>query len=182
MGPPTTTPRVLARYAVPVGLGIFTWLLVLIAAGAVLSMDSVSVFSLVTLAALGLLFVPVYRFRPWRTGSSDRVLAFLSRRRRALAAAAGLFVLVRIPAVTDLFGSLLSVLLLPVRAVPQLLFGVSVFYGARAGEAVGGALFDVGRLYVEFLWLYAVVLFALSLVPGGKGSPEDDADGGEELS
>jgi hypothetical protein len=144
-----------ARVLVPVGTGVLTWILVLLAGGAVLS-SSVSVFSVVLLAGVGVLFVPVYQFRPWEPGLTERVLAFGRRRRHTLVVAVGLFVLVRLPVVSDLLGPVLSLLLLPLRVVPQILFGVTVFYGARVGDSAGQLLFDVGRLYAEFLWLYAV--------------------------
>jgi len=145
-------------------MGALTWLLVALAAGVLLSMD-VSVFSVVTLVGLGVLFIPVYRFRPWEAGLTERVLGFGRKRRHALSVALGLFVLIRLPVVSDLLEPLFALLLLPLRAIPQILFGVTLFYGARVGDQVGQLLFEAGRLYAEFLWLYAVGAGIVLLVP-----------------
>lgn len=153
------------RVLVPVGLGVLTWVLVLLAGGAVLSIGSASVFAVVLLAGLGVLFVPVYRFRPWEPGLTERVLAFGRRRRDTLVVAVLLFVLVRLPVISDLLEPVLALLLLPLRVVPQILFGVTVFYGARVGDQAGQLLFDLGRLYAEFLWLYVVAAGVVLLVP-----------------
>ncbi len=148
--------ELVARRLVPVGMGVLTWLLVLIGVGAVLSVGSLSVTSVVLLVALALLFLPVYRFRPWEEGLTDRTLGFVRARRTTLAVALGLFVVVRVPVVANLLGPLLGILLLPVRAAPQVLFGAKLFYADRLGELVGQLVFEAGRLYVEFLWLYTL--------------------------
>lgn len=145
-----------AGHLVPVGMGVVTWLLAAIVLATLLSMDSVSFGSLVRIGALVVLFVPVYRFRPWESGLTERVHAFAERRRFALGAAAGLFVLVRLPVVSELLAPLVPFVLFPLRAAPQLLFGAKVFYGARLGDLAGEVLFGAGRLYVEFLWLFVL--------------------------
>lgn len=160
-------PKAIARLLVPIGMGVLTWLVVLLAGAAVLSMNSVSFLSIFVFAALAVLFVPVYRFRPWEGGLTERFLGYVDRRRVTLAVAVGLFVLVRLPVVSDLLGPVLGVLLFPLRAVPQILYGVRVFYAGRVAEIAGKLLFDFGRLYVEFLWLYTVAAGISYLLPRG---------------
>jgi len=159
-----------ARVLVPVGMGLLTWLVFLLAVGAAGSLSSLSVMSVVLLVAFGLLALPVYRFRPWESGLTDRVLAFARTRRLTLAFAVGLFVLVRLPFVAELLGPLLTILLLPLRAAPQVLFGANVFYADLFGETVGQAVFRAGRLYVEFLWLYTVGTVGATVVRWGDPS------------
>lgn len=160
----------LSQVLVPVGFGVFTWLVVLLVAGALLSIGSPSAGALFLLVPLALLFAPVYRFRPWEPGLSERVLAFPGRRRYALAFAVASAALVRQPAVVDALGPVLRVLLLPLRFVPQALFGASVYYDTQLGRPVGQMLFAGGRLYAEFLWLYAIglVLSVPLRMRGGK--------------
>lgn len=153
-----------ARVLVPVGAGVLTWLVVAVAVGAVASLSSPTLMSVVLVLALGLLFLPIYRFRPWETGLTDRVQVFVRTRRLTLAVAVLLFVFLRFPFVTDLLGPLVGLLLLPVRAAPQILFGAKLFYADHLSEQVGTLLFRAARLYVEFLWLYTLgtVVQALS--------------------
>lgn len=159
-----------ARVLVPVGMGVLTWLVGLLAVGAVGSLSSPSVMSVILLVALGLLALPVYRFRPWENGLTDRVLTFARTRRLTLALAVGLFVLVRLPVVPDLLGPVLTILLLPLRAAPQVLFGANLFYADLFGATVGQAVFRAGRLYVEFLWLYTVGTVGATVVRWGVSS------------
>jgi len=156
-----------ARWVVPVGMGVLTWLVVALAVGAVASLGSPSVLSVVLLVGLALLALPIYRFRPWTPGLTDRVLVFARTRRLTLAVAVGLFILVRLPVVTDLLGPLVGVLTLPLRAAPGVLFGAKVFYTDRLGAPVGRLVFGGGRLYVEFLWLYALGTAVEALVRWG---------------
>lgn len=142
-----------ARVLVPIGLGVWTWLLVATAAAVLLSLDGLSVFTIVLLAGLGILFVPVYRFRPWEAGVTVRVLTFLRTNRLALAVTGVLFAVVHSPVLADPLSPVLGLVLLPLRAVPQVLFDVTVFYDARVGAPAGQVLFEAGRLYVELLWL-----------------------------
>lgn len=145
-----------ARHLVPIGMGVLTWLLVLILVGALLSAGIESIMSVVLLFALLLLFLPVYRFRPWEEGVTDRVFAFGRERHVTLVVAVALFVVVRLPVVSELLGPVLGLLLLPLRAVPQVLFGAKIFYTDQVGARFGQLVFAAGRLYVEFLWLYTV--------------------------
>ena len=120
------------------------------------TLSSPSVMSVILLLALGLLALPVYRFRPWEADLSGRVLEFGRTRRLTLSLAVALFVLVRLPVVPELLGPVVTLLVLPLRAAPQVLFGAKVFYADLLGETAGQAVFRAGRLYVEFLWLYTV--------------------------
>jgi len=70
--------------------------------------------------------------------------------------------------VPELLGPVVTLLLLPVRAAPQVLFGAKVFYADLLGDAAAQALFRAGRLYVEFLWLYTVGTFGAALVRWGE--------------
>lgn len=145
-----------ARHFVPIGMGVLTWLLVLIVVGALMSAGIESIMSVVLLFALLLLFLPIYRFRPWEQGIAERVFAFGRERHVTLAVAIALFVIVRLPVVSELLGPILGLLLLPLRAVPQVLFGAKVFYTEEIGARFGQLVFAAGRLYVEFLWLYTL--------------------------
>lgn len=155
---------------VPVGMGLLTWLVLVLAVGALGSLSSLSPMSIVLLLAFGLLALPVYRFRPWEAGLTDRVLTFARTRQLTLAFAVGLFILVRLPFVAELLGPLLAILLLPLRTAPQVLFGANVFYADLLGETAGRAVFRAGRLYVEFLWLYTVGTVGAAVVRWGVSS------------
>ncbi len=159
-----------ARVIVPVGMGILTWLVVLLAVGAVASLGSPSVLSVVLLVGFVLLVLPIYRFRPWEPALSGRVLEFGRTRRLTLGFAVALFVLLRLPLVPELLGPVVTVLLLPLRATPQVLFGAKVFYADLLGEAPAQALFRAGQLYVEFLWLYTVGTLGAALVRWGEAT------------
>jgi len=159
-----------AQILVPVGMGVLTWLVFVLVVGSAASLSSLSVMSIILLFAFGLLALPVYRFRPWESGLTERVLTFAHTRRLTLAVAVGLFVLVRLPVVADLLGPVLSVLLLPLRGVPQILFGAKIFYANLLGEFVGRAVFLAGRLYVEFLWLYTVGIVVATLLQWGDST------------
>jgi len=160
-------PGRVASRLVPVAAGVVTWLLVLLAGGFLLSLNSLSVMSIVAIPALGVLFVPLNRLRPWQPGFTGRVLALPETRRTTLAVAVGLFLVARLPVVSELLAPVLGLLLFPLRLVPQLFFGPRILYDARFGEPVGQWLFAFGRLYVEFLWLYGVGAFVSHIVPGG---------------
>ncbi len=161
---------VAARWVVPVGMGVLTWLVVLLAVGAVATLGSPSALSVVLLVGLVLLALPVYRFRPWEPDLSQRVLEFGRTRGLTLGFAVALFVFLRLPLVPELFGPAMTLLLLPVRAAPQVLFGAKVFYADLLGEAAARALFRAGRLYVEFLWLYAVGTLGAAIVRWGEAT------------
>lgn len=142
-----------ARVIVPVVLGVWTWFLVVLAAGVLLSVDGLSIFTVVLIGGLAALFVPLYRFRPWEPGVTSRVLSFLRTNRLPFAVVGVLFAVVHSPALADPLAPLLGLLLLPLRAVPQVLFDVQLFYDRRLGAPAGQVLFDAGRLYAELLWL-----------------------------
>lgn len=156
------------RLLVPLGMGVLTWLVVLVTVGALASLSSPTVMSVVLVVGLGLLFLPIYRFRPWEPRLAGRVAKFARRRRPTLAVAAALFVFVRLPAVGELLGSFVGVLLLPLRAAPQVLFGAKLFYADRLGEFAGRFVFRASRLYVEVLWLYTLGTLVSSLRRWGE--------------
>lgn len=144
------------RRLVPLGLGVLTWLLVLLVGGVVISLDFSGVLSILLIVVLGVLFLPIYRLRPWDPGVTDRVVGFVRRRRQIIFVALWLFVLVRLPVVSEALSSVIALLLFPLQAVPQFLYSTTVFYDTRIGEPVGQLLFDFGRTYVELLWLYTL--------------------------
>lgn len=160
-----------ARVVVPVVLGAWTWLLVVLAGGALLSTDGLSVFTVVLLGGLAALFVPLVRFRPWKSGVTPRVLTFLRTNRLAFAVVGVLFAVVHSPALSDPLSPVLGLLLLPLRAVPQVLFDVQLFYDRRLGAPAGRVLFGAGRLYVELLWLLVLGrgVAKLASLGGGDG-------------
>ncbi|MFB6149040.1 MAG: hypothetical protein ABEJ48_05190 [Halobacteriales archaeon] len=155
----------LLRRVVPAGLGVVTWLLILLVAGVVLSLDSVSVLSILLVVVLGVLFIPIYRLRPWEPGVTARFLGFVRRRRHVILVAGWLFVLVRLPVISEALSSVFALLLFPMQAVPQFLYSTTVFYDTRLGAPIGQLLFDFGRLYVELLWLYTLSGFLTKLLP-----------------
>lgn len=149
-------PVEIARLLIPIGMAVLTWLVLLLSSGALLSLQSVSITTGFVLFGLGVLFIPIYRFRPWDEDLTKRFLGFVERRRFTLTVTIGLFVLVRLPIVSELLGPVFGILLFPLRAVPQVLYGARVFYADNVGEIAGTLLFEFGRLYAEFLWLYTV--------------------------
>lgn len=158
----------IARVAVPVGLGVFTWVVLLLVGGVLLRLGSLSASSVLPLLAIGLLVLPLYEFAPWRGGVTDRVREWAAERRLRLRLTAGGFLLLRVPVLASLLGPVAAVLQFPTRAAPQLLFGVSLFYGERLGDAAGRWLFALGRWYVELLWLYALASGVATLASGGE--------------
>lgn len=151
-----------ARWGVPVALGVLTWLAVAVPVGTVLGGPSFT--TVIALVIGGMLAIPVYRVRPWERGFTERGVALLVDNRRALSVAVALFVAVRLPVVSDLLAPVFGIVLLPMRAFPPALKNA----GGAYGEPLGGVMFDLGRWYVELLWL--------SVIGGGvaKLFPEDD--------
>jgi hypothetical protein len=158
----------IARLVVPVGLGALTWLAAALSLGVVATLQELSPLALVVPVLVVALFLPVYRARPWEAGATDRTLAWARRHNRAIALAAGLFALSRLPVVGDLLAPAFGLVLLPVRVVPQVLYGATLFYDATVGPPLGDALFDLGRWYVELLWLYVLGVGVEKLFPEGR--------------
>ncbi len=165
-----TVPDRVARVVVPVGLGVYTWLAVVLVAGVFLrsGLFSVSISGVLGLLAL---FLPLYAFAPWRPDLTDRVLEWGRERRVALGLAAGAFLLLRTPVIAVLLAPFATVLQYPTLVFPQLVFDAWLFYGERVGDATGRWLFQFGRWYLELLWLYVLASAVALLVPGGD---EDD--------
>lgn len=157
--PATAEHPLVVRLGVPVGLGVLTWLAIVIPAGALLGGLSFATVLAVVLG--GLLAWPVYSLRPRETGVTDRALATLARHRRSLLVGVALFALARLPVASDLLAPVFGLLLLPVRAVPPALTRGTVVYG----EPLGGVVFDLGRWYVELLWLSTVGAGVVKLFP-----------------
>lgn len=153
------------RRIVPIGFGIMTWLLLVLLGGLVLSADGISLGLLLIIGGYGILFLPIYRFRPWTAGLSSRVSRFVDKNSRALVIAGVLLVLVRIPVLVDQLSIIFTVLLLPLRIVPMGLFDAKLYYATALGDRVGQAVFTAGRLYVEVLWLYVVANLLVNLLP-----------------
>lgn len=157
----------IARLLVPLGMGVLTWLVVLLAGGALFSRNVLAPMTIFVLVIVGVLFVPIYRFKPWNNGLTDRLLDAVKRRHVTVTMAVGLVLLVRLPVVSDLLAPVLRLLMFPLRAVPQFLYGVRLFYGAHFADIAGDLLFAFGRLYLEFLWFYVVAAAIAILLPDG---------------
>jgi hypothetical protein len=168
-----------ARVVVPVGLGVLTWLAVALTAGVILTIRGVTPLLLLVVLVVVVLFLPVYRVRPWEPGATGRVLGWAGERRRALGVAAGLFALARLPVVSELLAPVLGIVMLPLRSLPQVLYGARLFYDATVGPPAGEVLFELGSLYVELLWLYGLGVAVAALFPrrDGEAAREDEPPG-----
>ena len=142
----------LAPVAVPVGLAALTWLGLLLVAGFLARLDSLSLFNLVPLFVMALVFWPVVSVAPWREGATGRVVAWVTARWRAFPVVVVLAVLPIVPGVPDL---LVRVLQLPYRGGGAV-YGATLFYRARFGPMAGRLLFTAAVTYLYLLWLYFV--------------------------
>lgn len=156
-------PMTVARWGVPVALGVLTWLAVAVPVGTVLGGPSFT--TVIALVVGGMLAIPVYRTRPWERGFTRRGVALLVDNRRALAVAVALFVAVRLPVVSDLLAPVFGIVLLPMRAFPPALKRAATAYA----DPLGAVLFDLGRWYVELLWLSVIGGGVAKLFPEGDG-------------
>lgn len=147
------------RIGVPILLAVVTWLLLLLLAGYVLRLSTLSLFNLLPLLVFGILFWPVATFEPWRDGAGSRVRAYLRANRTAILVTLVLAALVVFPFVPDLLSRILA---LPFRA-SGIFFGASIFYCERLGATVGQAIFRFGQLYLVFLWLYVLSTVLVSV-------------------
>lgn len=156
---PTSRLVRVTRVAVPAGLAVLTWLVVLLAVG-VLAGLTASVMNIVPVILVGLLFWPVFRAAPWRPGVTERMRRFVRTNRDPILVAIALFVLRSVPVTPDLLVSLLD---LPFRAT-GLLFGASVFYRRHVGAAFGRFILDFGQWYLEAFWLFGIGLLVAGVV------------------
>jgi hypothetical protein len=176
----TADRETVAHLVVPVGLGALTWLAVALTAGVVLTVRGLTPLLLLVGLVVAVLFLPVYRARPWEPGATGRVLDWAGQRRRALAVAGGLFALARLPVVSELLAPVLGLVMLPLRALPQVLYGARLFYDATVGPPAGQLLFELGTLYVEVVWLYGLGVAIAALVPRRDGGSTREHDGPTE--
>jgi hypothetical protein len=69
--------------------------------------------------------------------------------------------------------------MLPLRALPQVLYGARLFYDATVGPPAGEVLFELGSLYVEAVWLYGLGVAVAALFPRRDGDSTHDGPGDE---
>ncbi len=141
---------------IPIAFGVVTWLLLALLGGVLLSADGLSLGVLLIFAGFGLLFLPIYRFRPWDPGLSSRVKRFIKQNTRPVLITGALLVLVRIPVVVDQLSIIMTIVVLPLRLVPMGLFDAKIYYAATVSNRFGQAVFTAGRIYVEVLWFYVI--------------------------
>lgn len=159
-----------ARVAVPAGMAVVTWLVVLLGAGLVLRPGAL-LAAAIPLVVVGVMLWPLVAVAPWRNGVTGRVRGWAARQRSSLLVTAGLAAVLAVPFVADLLpGVLVGILRLPFRAT-GMLFGASVFYRERVGAFAGRTLLRFGQWYLEVLWLYVIAsgitMLSESLRPGG---------------
>lgn len=162
LGSPIEDPRLdrAAHVLVPVGLAVFAWLTVLIAAGTVARLDGGSVLNIVPLLLVAFLFWPLYLAAPWKAGATGRVLRWAYASRRVFPVAAVLLVVPYVPFAPDLLASLLT---FPFRIV-GVLFGVGLFYGRLVAPWFGDLLVAFGQWYFVGIWVYVLASAAVGLV------------------
>lgn len=156
----STALEPLAPVAVPIGLAVLTWLTLLLTAGLLARLGSVSLLNLLPLFFVGVLFWPIYEVAPWREGVTARTRRWASRRGPVFVVTGVLAVVPLVPFVPDLLVTLLQ---LPYRGT-GIFFGASLFYRARFGPLVGRLVLGFGQTYLQLFWLYLLATGVVALV------------------
>lgn len=159
-----------ASFAVPAGLGVLTWLVLVVAIGAVAELDSLSVLNVLGLLVIVVMFWPLYLLAPWRPALTERVTDVARGRGTGILVAAALGVLRVLPVTPDV---LVGILNLPFRSA-GVLFGAKLFYGRRLGAEAGRYVLKFGQWYLEALWLF---LIGVALVRFGRWIRRDGSEG-----
>lgn len=148
----TATIERATRVAVPVALGVVTWLVLLIVAGTLARFDPSSLLNLLPLLIVGLMLWPLWLLAPWKSGVTERVTSFFTKRRTELVVMGVLVVLSVLPFVP---GQLRGILNIPYRSA-GMLFGPSLIYRQRVDPRFGQVLLTFGQWYLEAFWLFVI--------------------------
>lgn len=154
---PASRLRGAVAIAVPAGLAVGTWFVVLLAVGVIARADSL--LDLLPSFFIGLLLWPVVRAAPWREGVTARTRAWAHRNRGALVVAVVLAVLPALPFVPDV---VVTVLQLPYRG-SGMFFGASLVYREPLGSAASRTLLRFGQWSFHALWLYLLATGLLAI-------------------
>lgn len=150
------------RVVVPVGTGLLTWLVLLVAVGLLFGSGPGIVSHLVSVLVVGFVLWPLVAFAPWRDGLTGRLREWTGRRRQRIAAASALFVAASALVAVDAPQPLLMAARLPAEVVG--FYGLSGVYRERVGVTFTRVLVAFGRGYLQALWLYLLADPVLTLV------------------
>lgn len=148
----------ICRVAVPAGLAVLTWAVLLVAAGALLRFGPLAAFGAVRLAVVAAMVWPVVAFAPWRPQPDRRLWRWVRSHRRPLVLAAGLVAALVAVRLLDGPAWLLTALTLPAELVEPGLYRTAGLYRDLGGRLLGGAVLGFARWYLTGLWLYGVAV------------------------
>lgn len=161
---PVEFERVL-HVAVPAGLAVVTWLILLLAFGVAANADGVGDLNLLAAAGVGFMLWPIYLAAPWQPELTDRLLDWAHGYSDAIAIAFGLLVLRWVPFVPGFVTGILNV---PFRAA-GILFPAKLFYQTVFGVGVSELLLSFGLWYLEAFWLFVIGSVLAGVLAGVLG-------------
>lgn len=144
------------RVAVPAGLAVLTWAVLLVVLGRLLRFGPLTLYSPLWLGAIGAMVWPIVAFAPWRDRPDERAAAWLRDHRRPAALTVALAGLVVVLRALDGPAFVLGVLVLPTDLLSGGLYATAAFYRDLVGPTGAAAVFRFARWYLLGLWLYAV--------------------------
>lgn len=155
-------PDSFAHVAVPVGLAVVTWLVVLITVGLLARFGSVSILGIISVLVVGVMLWPIAIVAPWRPGVTERVLDWGDGNRTTFGVAVLLLVLRSLPVTPGIVAGILDV---PFRSAGTL-FDAKLFYAQHVAPAFGQFVLSFGQWYLELFWLFVLAEILVRIVRG----------------